>query len=228
VDTDCPRGFRCAPGNPRAECVYANECGSDADCGATQQCVFDGNWARCKLSVSGICTQDTNCDADEYCDLALGPLGTCRSRNQCFVDQDCGDGLMCESNGTWNQCVPAQTQNCWFDVQCPTDWTCNSGQCKPVYEGTCTEVEGQWTVWLSTCVLVPMGTVYEFVPENGCTGNVKLVSTNTNNGTFSQTSPANYDITLSLVYACTAKITLGTVMTMDCPLGCTGIQMSRK
>jgi hypothetical protein len=64
------------------------------------------------------------------------------------------------------------------------------------------------------------------VPENGCNGNVKLRSTNTNNGTFTQTSTNNYNVTLSLIYNCTASITLGTVMTMDCP-SCEGIQIIR-
>jgi hypothetical protein len=225
---DCPLGYRCEPAIPYNQCQYANECTKDADCAATEACVFDGNWTRCKLAWNGVCTSDANCDPDEWCDRALGPLGTCRSRNQCFVDADCGEGLVCQSNGTWNECVPETPRNCWFDFQCPDGWTCNNGQCRPVYAGTCTEVEGRWTVWYSPCVLVPMGTVYEFVPEDGCNGKVKLVATGTTNGTFRRTGEDAYDITLSLVYNCTARLSLAdSVMTMDCPLGCTGIQMAR-
>jgi hypothetical protein len=73
-----------------------------------------------------------------------------------------------------------------------------------------------------------MGTVYEFIPETGCDGKIKLTSSGATNGTFAQSSAGHYDVTLSLVYNCTASITLGSIMTMDCPLGCTGIQMSRQ
>jgi len=229
IHADCELGYRCVPDTPRNICEYANECGADSDCGALEQCVFDGNWTRCSLSVSGVCSADSNCDDDEYCDTELGPLGTCRSRSQCFVDADCGDsGLECRSNGTWNQCMPVIEKNCWFDFQCQEGWSCNDGQCMPVYAGTCSESEGNWTVLVSTCLLVPIGTGYEFVPQNGCDGKIKLRSTGTTNGTFSQTEPGRYDITLSLVYNCTASISLGSIMTMDCPLeGCSSIQMIR-
>jgi hypothetical protein len=225
--SDCPVGYRCVAAVPKNYCEYANECSKDSDCSATQACVVDGNWTRCQTSWNGVCNNDGDCDASEWCDLTIGPIGVCRSRHQCLVDPDCGEGMACQDNGQFRECVPLEPTNCWFDFQCPDNWTCYEGKCKPFYEGTCTNVEGRWTVLLSSCLTVPIGTTYEFIPENGCNGIVKLGLTNTNVGSFTETAAAQYNVTLALLYNCQASVTLSALMTMNCPLGCDGVQLVR-
>lgn len=229
--TDCPIGYRCVEASPRNECEYANECTQDSDCSSIQECRIVDNWAECQLAWNGVCVDDTGCAEDEYCDGVIGGLGTCRSKDQCFVDEDCLDeNLVCEDNGEFNECVPGHETACWFDIQCPEGWRCIDGACHPLYEGMCSEVEGRWTVWYSpigqlACALIPIGTVYEFIPEDGCNGGVKREGGTIDLGTFSELGNHEYDVTFTLIYQCTAKVIGGTLMSMDCP-GCTGIQLS--
>ncbi|RJO63282.1 MAG: hypothetical protein C4523_21195 [Myxococcales bacterium] len=213
---DCGFGFRCVQAQPRNLCEYANGCASDADCQAWETCQTVGNWTECKIGTSGFCSSDADCDANQYCDTVLGPFGTCRSRNQCYVDEDCDAGLVCKSNGTYNECVPASSQGCWLDFQCPEGWRCLNNVCRPQYEGMCTEAEGTWTIWLSTCALMTVGQSLEFIPEDGCKGRVNSPTLNLPVGTFEKTGDAHYNVVMAFILQCQADITLGTLMNLDC------------
>ncbi len=225
TDADCGFGFRCVAQQPKNLCEYANQCSSDADCGYMQECAVSGNWTSCTTHFPDVCTGDDSCAEDEYCDTLLGPLGECRSKSQCFVDEDCGEGMACESNGTFNECVAADPDACWFDFQCQEDWLCLDNTCKPQYEGMCTDIEGLWTVWISDCTLIMTGQTYEFVPKDGCNGDIRLGDTQVPAGSFDETSTSHYDLTIALVLQCTSEVTLNTVMSVDC--GSCTVQLGR-
>gem|GEM_PF-3402265 len=229
ADTDCREGYKCVFASPKNYCEYANQCTTDTDCAIYETCQMQGNYTVCKFTFSAPCTSDDGCAEDEYCDLTLGPLGVCRTRSQCFVDADCDEGLICQSNGTYNECIPATTQQCWFDFQCPEDWRCIDGACKPVYAGMCENVEGQWTVLIPnvSCMLITMGSQFEFIPTDGCNGKVKPLNLAWELGSFTETSTGNYDVTFALFLQCTAEVTLSTLMTLNCPMGCDNIQLTR-
>ncbi len=213
---DCGFGYRCVVAQPRNVCEYANECATDADCGNFEECQPDGNWTVCNYSFPSMCSSDNDCQRDEYCDFILGPIGNCVSRNQCYADEDCGDGLICENNGEFNECVPAQQQSCWFDFQCQDGWQCADGVCKPIYAGMCTDIEGEWTVWMSDCLMLTMGQAYEFIPEDGCNGSVRSQSLSISIGSFEETSTSNYNLTLGFISQCSATVNLATVMSVTC------------
>ncbi|HNT27684.1 MAG TPA: hypothetical protein PKH10_05830 [bacterium] len=220
VDTDCAFGYQCIAGTPYNRCEYANECQSDADCPAFRTCEPSGNWMQCILSLGGgLCLNDTNCDPSEYCDLSLGFFGTCKSRDQCLIDADCGDNMKCEFNGTYYECVPTNPKQCLFDFQCPTDWICAQNVCTPQYAGTCTEIEGLWNVLVSTALFFTTGSSYEFIPKDGCDGSIKQEGGTVSSGTFAQTSAFNYDITMLLFFNCQASITLNAIMQVTCSSG---------
>lgn len=220
VDTDCDFGYQCVAGTPYNRCEYANECQSDADCPAFRTCEPSGNWMRCILSLGGgLCLNDTNCDPSEYCDLSLGFFGTCKSRDQCAMDADCGDNMKCEFNGTYYACVPTNPKQCLFDFQCPSGWICADNVCTPQYAGICAEIEGMWQVLISTSLLFTQGNSYEFIPKDGCSGSVKPEDQSVATGSFSQTAPKQYDITMLLFFNCEASITLNALMQVTCPSG---------
>lgn len=220
VDTDCNFGYQCVAGTPYNRCEYANECQSDADCPAFRTCEPSGNWMQCILSLGGgLCLNDTNCDPSEYCDLSLGFFGTCKSRDQCAMDADCGDNMKCEFNGTYYECVPTNPKQCLFDFQCPSGWSCVNNLCKPQYAGICAEIEGMWQVLISTSFLFTQGNSYEFIPKDGCSGSVKPEDQSIATGSFSQTAPTQYDITMLLFFNCEASITLNALMQVTCPSG---------
>ncbi len=218
VDKDCGFGYKCTKATPHNTCDYASECASDADCSSFQTCEASGNWNVCKLG-GGFCTSDANCKADEYCDISVGFFGSCKSRNQCTVDADCGENMACVSNGTYNECKPKQTQQCILDLQCPDGWTCKDYQCTPKYAGTCSEIEGLWTVWISTSLFFTNGSAYEFIPKNGCSGDVKKDGGSIPSGTFAQNTSGDFDLKMALLFNCTAKITANMVMQVTCSNG---------
>ncbi|HSA34397.1 MAG TPA: hypothetical protein P5077_11795, partial [bacterium] len=220
VDTDCAFGYQCIAGTPYNQCEYANECQNDADCPAFRTCEPSGNWMQCILSLGGgLCLNDTNCDPSEYCDLSLGFFGTCKSRDQCAMDADCGDNMICEFNGTYNECVPTNPKQCLFDFQCPDGWICADNVCTPQYAGACAEIEGMWQVLISTSFLFTQGNSYEFIPKDGCAGSVRPEGQSVATGSFSQTAAKQYDITMLLFFDCEASITLNAVMQVTCPSG---------
>lgn len=220
ADADCEFGYRCVAGTPYNRCEYANECQSDADCPAFRTCEPSGNWMRCIISLGGgLCLNDTNCDPSEYCDLSLGFFGTCKSRDQCAMDADCGENMKCEFNGTYYECVPTNPKQCLFDFQCPIGWSCVKNMCKPQYAGICAEIEGMWQVLISASFLFTQGNSYEFIPKDGCSGSVKPEGQSVATGSFSQTATKQYDITMLLFFNCEASITLNALMQVTCPSG---------
>jgi len=221
VDTDCGFGYRCQPASPHNVCVYANECVRDSDCPSFNTCEAFGNWTRCTINATGkFCSNDDQCDPSEYCDLLIGPIGGCKSRDQCHIDADCGINLVCQNNGVYNECVPQTPKDCFIDAQCPSGWTCAANHtCVPPYAGVCPEIEGLWVVLVSSQLLIPQGTSYEFIPESGCTGKVVPKDQPIESGTFAQTAPGKYDITMALFLACTGELTMATIMEVTCPSG---------
>ena len=215
-DEECGFGYRCVQASPRNLCEYANECATDADCSAWESCVEQGNWTVCQGGMPDTCMGDDDCPADEYCEPVLGPIGTCRSRNECYVDDDCGEGLVCESNGTYNECVPEEEQGCFLDFQCPDGWRCIDNVCQPPTTGLCSEIEGQWDVWLSTCLTLTQSQSYLFEPEDGCNGSIRSVALDTAIGKFEETGSSQYSLTLLFIQQCEATVTVGTLMSVDC------------
>lgn len=209
-DAECGFGFSCNSG----ECVYANECSKDEDCGTLKRCLEDGNIMTCQTKFGGVCTKDSSCEADEYCDLTAGLIGTCKSRNQCYIDVDCGDGMRCESNGTYNECISASSESCLLDLQCDDGWVCKDYECKPQYEGMCTEIEGKWTVLTSDCTLVTTGMGAEFIPKDGCNGDIVVTDATLPAGTFTQIETRKYDVVFGFLINFNASIT-SVVMTME-------------
>lgn len=213
-DAECGFGYRCIPGSPNT-CQYSNQCANDRDCEALQACKAVGNIAMCVLDTPSICTSDAGCRESEYCDTML-VIGECRSRNQCFIDADCGEGMVCQSNGHYNVCMPDSPKACWFDFQCPASWVCSGGKCRPIYEGTCSNIEGRWTVLIATgCTIIFTGQVYEFVPTDGCNGNIQFGDTQLPAGTFAETSPGKYDVRFTF-QQCTGEVTLNALLNLSC------------
>jgi hypothetical protein len=218
-DAECGFGYQCQSGT----CAYANQCKNDGECPALQACKAVGNYTVCQFDTPSICTSDDGCDADEYCDTFLA-VGECRSRNQCFIDEDCGEGMVCESNGHYTTCVADSPKACWFDFQCPTDWVCASGECKPIYEGTCVDIEGRWTVLISDCTLITTTQVYEFVPTNGCNGNIHLGETQIPAGNFTETSESHYNVQFTW-QQCEGTVTLDSLLNLQC--GSCSVQLAK-
>jgi len=221
VNEDCQFGFMCEFKQPENECVYASECVDDDDCNALSACVVEGNWTVCKVAGGGFCTNDAGCDIAEYCDLQLGLAGVCKSRNQCYKDEDCDDDkLKCESNGVYNECVPKNPNWCLLDAMCDEGWFCVENECRPPYYEQCTEIAGKWKVWFSelSAITFNQDEVYEFVPTNGCNGKILKDGTDTLNK-FAQTTPGNYDLDFYLIYQCTATVVLGNLMNIHCADG---------
>ncbi|MCK5809411.1 hypothetical protein KAH37_10530, partial [bacterium] len=167
TDEECGFGYRCLDESPENRCEYANECATSEDCPTLNSCQVEGNWTVCKFTTGSFCTSDADCKPDEYCDITV-VAGACASRNQCYTDEDCGDGLKCESNGSYNECVPLSSEGCILDIQCQDGWACIENVCAPKYAGECTEIEGNWTVWISDIIIFPQGTTWEFIPNDGC------------------------------------------------------------
>ena len=221
VNEDCQFGYMCEIKQPENECVYASECVSDEDCDGLAVCVAEGNWTVCKLTGGGICSGDADCDITEYCDLEIGIAGRCKSRNQCYSDEDCGDErLKCENNGVYNECVPKNPNWCLLDDMCDEGWYCIENECRPPYYEQCSEIAGEWKVWFSelSAVAFQQDEVYEFVPTDGCNGKILKDGADTLNK-FSQTSPGNYDLDFYLIYQCTATVVLGNLMNIHCADG---------
>ncbi len=222
IDTDCPFGYRCSPASPHNLCLYANECVRDSDCESFNTCEAFGNWMQCTVNATGkFCSDDNGCDPSEYCDLLIGPVGGCKSRDQCHVDADCDDiNLVCASNGVYYECVTDEPKDCFVDQQCPNGWACSPDNvCVPPYAGVCPEVEGVWAALVSENLLIPQGTIYEFVPENGCAGKILPQDQQIEAGSFSQTAPGQYDLTMALFLQCTGQLTMATIMELTCPNG---------
>jgi len=222
IDTDCKFGFRCEIKEPENECVYANECVKDEECNAFSACVVEGNYTICKPLGGGVCTDDTGCKIDEYCDLQLGLIGVCKSRNKCYKDEDCADErLVCEFNGVYNDCVPSSPSWCLLDEMCGEGWYCIENECRPPNYDQCTEIAGKWTVRFSGLSLITFqeGEVYEFLPKTGCNGDIKKEGATVFLGSFAETSKSNYEFDFFLVYKCTTVIYLGNLMNITCPDG---------
>ena len=132
-DEDCGFGFRCVDGEDgNSLCEYANECSTGSDCAEWEICEAEGNWNVCSLNTQpSFCTSDDQCDTGYYCDKVFNLFGTCKSLSECSVDEDCPQGTVCQSNGTYNECVDPTPQSCWFDFQCPDGWSCDDGVCAP-------------------------------------------------------------------------------------------------
>jgi len=222
IDTDCKFGFRCEIKEPENECVYANECVKDDECNAFSACVVEGNYTICKPLGGGVCTDDNGCKIDEFCDLQLGLIGVCKSRNQCYKDEDCEDErLVCEFNGVYNDCVPSSPSWCLLDEMCGEGWYCIENECRPPNYDQCTEIAGKWTVRFSGLSLITFqeGEVYEFLPKTGCNGDIKKEGATIFLGSFTETSKSNYEFDFFLVYKCTTVIYLGNLMNITCPDG---------
>ena len=215
VDEDCGFGYRCLETLPENQCEYANECATADDCPALNSCDVEGNWTVCNFTSGTFCTSDANCAPDEYCDITI-VAGSCVSRNQCYADEDCGDGMKCENNGTYNECVPLSTEGCLLDIQCQDGWACIDNECMPKYSGVCTEIEGNWTVWMSDVIIFPQGTTWEFIPNDGCNGNIVESTSTVPAGTFNIIVSPEYDIKMGLVQDCTASININAIMTITC------------
>lgn len=221
TDLDCGFGYRCEAAMPHNVCSYANECIRDSDCPSFNTCEAFGNWMKCTVNATGkFCSDDDGCDPAEYCDLLIGPVGGCKSRDQCHIDDDCGINLICQSNGVYYECVPETPKDCFIDQQCPSGWACSANNiCVPPYAGVCPEVEGVWITLLSENPLVPQGMSYEFVPESGCTGKVVPKDQQFETGSFSQKSPGIYEVKMALFLTCEGQLTMATIMELTCPGG---------
>ena len=220
--TDCKFGYKCEVMEPENECVYANECLDDDDCGLIEACAVEENWTACKFAGGGFCTKDEDCHLAEYCDVVLGLGGVCKSRNKCYEDEHCNDErLKCEFNGVYNDCVPKSPSWCLIDSMCDDGWYCIDNNCSPPNFDQCKEIAGKWTVRFSGLSLITFqeGEVYEFLPKEGCTGDIKKEGATVFLGSFKETSKSNYEFDFFLVYKCDAVIYLGNLMNISCPDG---------
>ncbi len=216
-DEECGFGFACTPKDSKKFCTYANECKNDIECGNLQRCLPDGNHNKCQMKLSEVCTKDEQCKtSDMFCDLSLGVVGSCKSRNQCNIDLDCGEGMLCQSNDTYNECVQATTEKCALDMQCEDGFSCINGTCSPGYTGMCPEIEGFWKVFFSTQMFLQANKVYEFIPKEGCSGNIQEKEVIIPVGTFAQSEPKKYSIKIALFTDCTADINLGGLLSITC------------
>ncbi len=115
-------------------CVPCNGCASDSECPNGTICAEDSN---CGYSCVPGCRKDAHCRAGEYCNDS-GPIcdacgcGTprCEKASGCAKDDDCGDGLVCESGAGCNgakRCVPG----CRVGTMkgCSTGYTCEAQVC---------------------------------------------------------------------------------------------------
>jgi hypothetical protein len=222
LHTDCQFGYKCEVMEPENECVYANECLNDEDCGALSACAVEENWTACKVLGGGFCTKDEDCQLAEYCDIMLGLGGVCKSRNKCYEDEHCNDEkLKCEFNGVYNDCVPKSPEWCLLDEMCDEGWYCIDNKCTPPNFDQCKEIAGKWTVRFSELSMITFqdGEVYEFLPKEGCNGDIKKEGATVFLGSFKETSKSNYDFDFYLVYKCTTVIYLGNLMNISCPDG---------
>ncbi len=216
-DEDCGFGYECEK-HPDGNnvCNYVNECVNDKDCKQFESCVTSGNHTVCKFLGGGVCSKDSDCPQGFYCDKTLGFAGKCETKNQCYKDSDCKDGFVCKDKGSYNECVPKDTNSCFVDAQCKNGLKCINNKCMPSYTEMCPEIAGFWTVWLSTIPLIKQSDKYEFIPKKECTGDVKKENSSFSEGTFKKTSNNNFDLKMYLFMNCTAKITLNSIMSIDC------------
>lgn len=232
ADSECQVGYKCLGTAPKKTCQYANTCKSDSDCNKFSRCLQTGNIYACKtFGDFKPCTNDTSCAANEYCESVLLGGGVCRGKGQCHVNVDCGKNMTCKTSGegeaAYNTCVASNPQSCLLDFQCSNDWLCIKNKCTPHYAGQCEAVEGVWSVLISTgnlCMGITPGNQFEFLPREGCTGDVKLTgSANLSFGTFAKQAETSnvFDIKLLAVLNCTADVPVAaTVMQVNCGTNC--------
>lgn len=152
VDIDCPNGSVCDEAS--GACVDAPNCDYDHACPGGYQCDFarqvclppQGNFS-CESSDdclggtfcldgacvdSGMCAEDTECDAigqNLICDTARStcipdpgpcPTGDCG----CVVDADCVGGFVCEQGTCWDP-----VSLCQGDAECGDGRVCDGAFC---------------------------------------------------------------------------------------------------
>jgi hypothetical protein len=216
TDEDCGFGYVCKKEAPQNICEYVNECVNDEDCKNLESCVVSGNHTICKFLGGKICSKDSDCPAGFYCNKTFGFAGKCETKNQCYKNSDCKDGFICKNNGSFNECIPKDTNSCFVDAQCKNGLKCINNKCMPSYAEMCPEIAGFWTVWFSTIPLIKQSEKYEFIPKKECSGDIKKETSSLNDGTFQKTSENNFNLKMYFFMNCSAKITLNSIMTIDC------------
>ncbi len=121
ADTDCPQGDVCKSGLCVAPTSTTNPapvvCTKDSDCGANQECVGTGAFAKCE-DKSNVCQYSSQCGAGKDC-----------ANGECLTD--CSQGETCPTGTTCEQgvCEPSSNQ-CTSDAQCSGSTPkCEQGQC---------------------------------------------------------------------------------------------------
>jgi hypothetical protein len=145
-DEECPdAGARCLipPGHDHGLCDDGGDaCVQDSDCASDSICVVTEvvGTRRCETRMNGSsCNDDGQC-ANAKCarpsDSFIGVCSDGRRRDRCFVDHDCGAGLLCLaefcSDGSYGS-------TCERDDECASN-NCPSGTCLDGRDGDhCTE-----------------------------------------------------------------------------------------